>query len=320
MAWTLGQTSWKNVQATPVSILLKGTLPSTRNGLNTILKNVDVILPLVAIATPAIYVQDPLRVFELDFEANLEIIRKCAYYKKRVVFPSTSEVYGMSADETFDEETSNLVLGPIHKQRWIYSCSKQLLDRVIYAYGIRDSLNYTLFRPFNWIGPKLDSIYSSKEGSSRAVTQFIWDILNKGEVKLVDGGQQRRTFTCIDDGIEALLKIIENKDGCATGRIFNLGNPKNDVAIIDLVNLMVDLIRTYPGYREVADRVRIIPVDSDNHFGVHYQDMRHRVPSIKNASEHLDWFPTVDLRDALKKTLDYHLNKPSLPLTDREAA
>jgi nucleoside-diphosphate-sugar epimerase len=62
-----------------------------------------VVLPLVAIATPATYVLDPLRVFELDFEANLAIVRQCVRYKKRVLFPSTSEVYGMSADAEFDE-------------------------------------------------------------------------------------------------------------------------------------------------------------------------------------------------------------------------
>src|SRR5476651_518791 len=142
---------------------VEGDITINKEWIEYHIKKCDVILPLVAIATPAIYVSDPLRVFELDFEANLEIVRKCAQYKKRVVFPSTSEVYGMSQDAIFDEEASNLVLGPIHKQRWIYSCSKQLLDRVIYAYGIRDGLDYTLFRPFNWVGPRLDNIYSSKE-------------------------------------------------------------------------------------------------------------------------------------------------------------
>jgi nucleoside-diphosphate-sugar epimerase len=297
---------------------VEGDITINKEWIEYHIKKCDVILPLVAIATPAIYVQNPLRVFELDFEANLEIIRKCVHYKKRVIFPSTSEVYGMAPDEIFDEENSNLVLGPIHKQRWIYSCSKQLLDRVIYAYGIRDGLDYTLFRPFNWIGPKLDSIYSSKEGSSRAVTQFIWDILQKGEVKLVDGGQQRRTFTFIDDGIQALLKIIDNKDNCATGKIFNLGNPVNDVSIFDLVNLIIELVKTYPGHQD--RHVRVTPVDSTDHFGVHYQDTRHRVPSIKNAKEHLDWSPIVGLREALEKTLDYHINHSVMPLTDREIA
>ena len=65
----------------------------------------------------------------------------------------------------FDPETSHLVYGPIDKPRWIYACSKQLLDRVICGYGMEQGLNYTLFRPFNWIGPGLDSIFTTKEGS-----------------------------------------------------------------------------------------------------------------------------------------------------------
>lgn len=152
-------------------------------------KKCDVVLPLVAIANPATYVQDPLKVFELDFEANLEIVRQCVAQNTRVVFPSTSEVYGMCTDAEFDEETSHLVLGPIHKQRWIYSCSKQLLDRVIYAYGQQYGLRFTLFRPFNWIGPKLDNILEPKEGSSRVLTQFLSCILHAKPIQLVDGGQ-----------------------------------------------------------------------------------------------------------------------------------
>src|SRR3989338_10482515 len=140
-------------------------------------KKCDVILPLVAIATPILYVKDPLRVFELDFEANLEIIRQAVKYKKRVIFPSTSEVYGMCADPEFAPENSNLVLGPINKPRWIYSCAKQMMDRVIHAYGQQEGLQYTLFRPFNWIGPGLDSIHTPKEGSSRVITQFLGHIV-----------------------------------------------------------------------------------------------------------------------------------------------
>ena len=120
------------------------------------IKKCDTVLPLVAIATPATYVRDPLRVFELDFEANLPIVRACVRHKKRIVFPSTSEVYGMCRDDEFDPESSELVLGPIGKPRWIYACAKQLMDRVIHAYGMQDGLDYTLFRPFNWIGAGLD--------------------------------------------------------------------------------------------------------------------------------------------------------------------
>lgn len=290
---------------------VEGDITINKEWIEYHVKKCDVVLPLVAIATPALYVSDPLRVFELDFEANLAIVRLCVQYRKRVIFPSTSEVYGMCADEEFDETTSSLILGPIEKQRWIYSCSKQLLDRVIYAYGVHHNLDYTLFRPFNWLGPKLDNIFSSKEGSSRVVTQFIADVLYKGEIRLVDGGMQRRSFTDIDDGIAALMKIIENKDNAASGEIFNIGNPKNDLSIAELAHMIVDLVRTYPAYTDIANAVKIMNVSSADHYGKFYQDIGRRVPKIDHIKEKLGWVPHVDLKTALKKTLDYHLGRPS---------
>jgi nucleoside-diphosphate-sugar epimerase len=270
-------------------------------------KNCDVVIPLVAIANPIQYVRDPLRVFELDFEANLDVVRKCAKYKKRVVFASTSEVYGMCPDKQLDETTSHLVYGPIERQRWIYACSKQLLDRVIYAYGVRDGLEYTLFRPFNWIGPKLDDVMEPKEGSSRLFTQFISNVIFKKPLQLVDGGKQCRSFTYIDDGIDALLRIIENRDGCASQQIFNLGNPKNDVSVAELAKLIIGAFANYPDYREHAAVAQTVVVPSEKYFGKYYQDIQRRVPSIANAKKRLGWAPKVDLQEAIKRTLDYHL-------------
>jgi len=176
---------------------LEGDIAINKEWIEYQVKKCDVVLPLVAIATPATYVKNPIAVFELDFEENLRIVKQAVRYKKRVVFPSTSEVYGMCPDPEFDEESSTLVYGPIHKQRWIYSCSKQLLDRVIWAYGVTSGLQFTLFRPFNWMGPNLDDVDSPKEGSSRVLTQFLHNILYGEPIKLVDGGTQRRSFTYI---------------------------------------------------------------------------------------------------------------------------
>src|SRR4030043_1833487 len=144
---------------------LEGDIAINKEWIEYHIKKCDLALPLVAIATPMTYVKNPLRVFELDFEENLRIVRQCVQYKTRIIFPSTSEVYGMCPDGEFSEDESTLVLGPIHKQRWIYSCSKQLLDRVIWAYGQEGQLRFTLFRPFNWIGPRLDSLTSARIGS-----------------------------------------------------------------------------------------------------------------------------------------------------------
>jgi nucleoside-diphosphate-sugar epimerase len=271
------------------------------------IKKCDVILPLVAIATPMVYVQNPLRIFELDFEANLDIIRQCVKYTKHIIFPSTSEVYGMCPDAEFDEESSNLVTGPIHKERWIYSTSKQLLDRVIYAYGNHHNLAYTLFRPFNWYGPKLDNIFNPKPGGSRVLTQFIGNILRGEDITLVDGGAQQRCFMYIDDGIRALLKMIENKDSKAKNKIFNIGNQEENISIRQLAEILIKLIKTYPKYAAAAAKTKLIDVAAEKYYGKGYQDVSLRVPSLKRAASELDWKPLVNLEEGLKKTLDFYL-------------
>lgn len=268
------------------------------------IRKCDTVLPLVAIATPAMYVKEPLRVFELDFEANLPIIRSAVKYKKRILFPSTSEVYGMCSDAEFDPYASDLVMGPIDKQRWIYACSKQLMDRVIWAYGAQQGLDFTLFRPFNWIGAGLDSIHTPKEGSSRVITQFLGHIVRGEEIKLVDGGHQKRAFTYIEDGINALMKMIENRDGIASGKIYNVGNPKNNFSVRDLAKMMLDLALTYGEYRETASKVKLVETSSAAYYGKGYQDVQNRVPKIENTCQELEWAPKVDMSQALRYIFD----------------
>src|ERR1700756_1807348 len=272
-------------------------------------KKCDAVVPLVAIANPAQYVTHPLKVFELDFEANLAVVRQCVKYGKRLVFPSTSEVYGMSPDSVLDEESSPLLYGPINKQRWIYACSKQMLDRVIYAYGVRDNLDYTLFRPFNFIGPNLDDVEEPKEGSSRVFTQFLSNVLYKRPIKLVDGGSQKRSFTFIDDAVEALLTILENRDACASRRIFNIGNPDNCVSIRDLAERTIRIAQEFPVLRENAQGTEIVDVSAGEYYGKYYQDIQVRVPAIEAAKRDLGWEPTTDLDTAIRKTIDYYVNQ-----------
>src|ERR1051325_10945561 len=173
----------------------------------------------------------------------------------------------MSRDTEFDPERSELVYGPIAKQRWIYACAKQLMDRVIAAYGQQEGLDYTLFRPFNWIGAGLDSIHTAKEGSSRVITQFFGHIVRGESIKLVDGGTQKRAFTYIDDGIDALMKIIENKDGIASGKIYNIGNPRNNFSVRELATMMLELAKSYPEYRDNAAKVKLLEVTSGDYYG-----------------------------------------------------
>ena len=113
----------------------------------------DVIVDLVARANPSLYVSNPIDVFKLNFTENLKIAEFCVKHKKRIVQFSTCEVYGMTSARAFgkdsakhptpfSEDQTPLIMGPIRNHRWIYACAKQLLERVLHAYGLEEGLNY----------------------------------------------------------------------------------------------------------------------------------------------------------------------------------
>lgn len=270
------------------------------------IKKCDVIFPLVAIATPIEYTRNPIRVFELDFEENLRIIRYCVKYKKRVIFPSTSEVYGMCNEPEFDEDNSRLILGPINKQRWIYSCSKQLLDRVIWAYGKSQGLQFTIFRPFNWLGPRLDSLDSARIGSSRAITQLILNLVEGTPIQLIDGGAQKRCFTDVSEGVECLFRIIENPEAC-NGQIINIGNPDNEASIRQLAEFLLNEFEAHPLRDRFPPFAGMQVLESHAYYGEGYEDVQHRKPSIRNARRLLDWQPVMPTAESVRRTLDFFL-------------
>ena len=172
-----------------------------------------------------------------------------------------------------------------------------------------EGLNFTLFRPFNWIGAGLDSIHTAKEGSSRVLTQFLGHIVRGENISLVDGGAQKRAFTYVADGIDALMKIIENKDGKASGQIFNVGNPANNYSIRELATMMLDLSAEYPEYAAGAAKVKLVDTSSGAYYGAGYQDVQNRVPKIDNTMEALDWKPNYAMREALVAIFESYKDK-----------
>jgi UDP-4-amino-4-deoxy-L-arabinose formyltransferase/UDP-glucuronic acid dehydrogenase (UDP-4-keto-hexauronic acid decarboxylating) len=285
----------------------QGDISVERAWVESQIEAADVVLPLVAIATPLEYIRNPLRVFELDFEENLRVVRDCVRHGTRVIFPSTSEVYGKCADPSFDEERSDLVTGPVNRQRWIYSCAKQLLDRVIWAYGQQGLLRFTLFRPFNWIGPRLDSLDSARVGSSRAITQIILNLVEGTPILLVDGGAQKRCFTDVRDGVECLHRIMLDDGGASDGAIVNIGHPGNEASIRELAELLARCFEDHPLRDRFPPFAGFRDVDGERFYGPGYEDVPRRRPSIENAQRLLAWAPTIGFAEAVSHTLDWFL-------------
>src|SRR5258708_8413975 len=191
----------------------------------------DLVIDLIAYANPGLYLRIPLEVFRLNFIENLKIAEACVRHGKRLIQFSTCEVYGRTAASlrnarvadpedpihaTFSEDTSEYILGPVSKHRWIYSSAKQLLERVLHAYGIEQGFNYTIIRPFNFIGPKIDFLLHEKEGIPRVFSFFMDALLNGTQMKLVNGGVNRRCYAYIDDAVECTNLIMNNPGGgCA---------------------------------------------------------------------------------------------------------
>ena len=136
------------------------------------------------------------------------------------------------------------------------------------------------------------------------MTQFFGHIVRGENISLVDGGAQKRAFTYIDDGIDALMRIIDNKNGVASGKIYNIGNPTNNYSIRELAHMMLELATEYPEYAESVKKVQLTETTSAAYYGKGYQDVQNRVPKITNTCEELGWKPVTTMKDTMRNIFD----------------
>lgn len=131
------------------------------------------MINLAAICTPADYNTRPLDTIYSNFVDALPVVHMCRENKIRLIHFSTCEVYGktigaflpaghpLKQDPAFymlKEDETPCIFGSIDKQRWSYACAKQLIERLIYGEGAENGLEFSIVRPFNWIGPRMDFI------------------------------------------------------------------------------------------------------------------------------------------------------------------
>jgi UDP-apiose/xylose synthase len=289
-----------------------------------LVKESDLVIDLIAYANPGLYIRMPIEVFRLNFLENLKIAEACVHYSKRLIQFSTCEVYGRSAASiptadvrdpedpvhaTFSEDSSEFILGPVNKHRWIYSSAKQLLERVVHAYGYEMGFPYTIIRPFNFIGPKIDFLPSSNQDGVPRVFSFFLDALLTGcPMKLVNGGRQRRCYSYIDDAIDCIYRIVENPGGVCDREIFNIGSPLNEVSIRGMAEMMREIYGAK--YNEPGTPLSAMEsIDGDTFYGAGYDDSDRRIPDITKARTLLGWEPKWRFRDLLEATMDYHIQE-----------
>jgi UDP-apiose/xylose synthase len=299
--------------------MILGDIRDERARVEELIRTSDLVIDLIAYANPSLYIEIPLEVFQLNFTENLAIVEFCVKHRKRLIQFSTCEVYGKTAVSllnsklpdpenpsyaTFHEDTTPMILGPINKHRWIYANAKQLLERILHAYGLEDKLNYTIIRPFNFIGPKIDYLPSEKDGIPRVFSNFLQALMDGSPMHLVEGGHHRRTYTFIQDAVDCIVRIIENPNNVCEKQIFNIGSPTNEVSVRELAMKMKDqyIRKWWDGASQLPE---IVEVSANDFYGEGYDDSDRRIPDITKATTLLGWRPTYNVDDTIEQSMAY---------------
>jgi UDP-glucose 4-epimerase len=233
-----------------------------------------------------------LRTLEENYLMLRNVVQKCICDKSKIVFASTSDVYGKNPDIPFNEN-SDLVMGPTSVKRWAYALSKIYGEQYIIANHDEFNLTYTITRFFGSYGPHQNLTWW---GGPQSV--FIEKAINKEPIDIHGDGSQTRTFTYIDDTINGLIHCIENPK--SNNEIFNIGTkPDAEISIKDLAILIWKLINGQDSH----PKLNYIPYAQ---FG-NYEDVMRRVADISKLRAYFGFQPEWDLESGLRKAIEWQM-------------
>jgi UDP-glucose 4-epimerase len=255
-----------------------------------ILKDVkaDIVIHLASQKIPRY--SNALRTLEENYLMLRNVVQKCIYDKSKIIFASTSDVYGKNPNIPFDEK-SDLVMGPTTVKRWAYALSKMYGEQYIIANHDEYGLIYTITRFFGSYGPHQNLTWW---GGPQSV--FIEKAIKKEPIDIHGDGSQTRTFTYVDDTVSALVHCVENDK--SNNEIFNTG-PKSD-AEITIKELAILIWKLINGQDSQPD-LNYIPYSQ---FG-NYEDVMRRVPDITKLCNTFNFQPEWDLEKGMKAAIDW---------------
>jgi UDP-glucose 4-epimerase len=237
-------------------------------------------------------VESPVNTIETNVHGTEAILKLANKKKKKVLIASTSEVYGKSNVVPFRED-ADLVLGPTHKGRWSYACSKAIDEFLALAYHKEKRLPVVIFRLFNTVGPRQTGRYGM------VIPNFVRQALLGHPLTVYGDGQQSRCFTYVTDVVGALLGLADRDD--AVGQVFNIGNDHEEVTILDLAKRVKARARS-------SSEIVAVPYDQAYEEG--FEDMRRRVPDLSKVRGLLGYEPKVHLDEILDQVIAHFIGNP----------
>jgi UDP-apiose/xylose synthase len=265
-----------------------------------------VVVNLAAICTPGRYMAEAAEVIRSNYDHPRALADACAKSGSWLIHFSTSEIYGKTAADSgaLLEDESEIVLGPVSASRWSYATAKLLTER--YLAGLA-GLNWTVVRPFNFVGPFMDFMPGvDGEGIPRVLANFSTALVRGETLKLVNGGLAKRCFTSVHDAVDFMFCVFSAGER-ALSQSFNVGNAANEVSIAELAQLMRSVYASVKGISENAVPGTEV-VSGEEYYGKGYDDSLRRLPSVEKAERLLGFKAKIPLIEALEESLTWFAN------------
>ena len=228
--------------------------------IDSLVAKADLIYHLAAVVGVEHYVGDPYETLNVNVNGTQNILRAAYKYGRRVVFSSTSEVYGRNPKVPWREDDDR-VLGATTIDRWCYSTSKAVGEHFCLAYH-KLGLPVTVVRYFNVYGPRLDKV-----DVGRLFTIFMGQLLLGADLTVIGDGKQTRCFTYVTDAVAATIAAGIKPE--AEGQVINIGVDV-ETSVLEFAKLMLEL------FGETTSKIKF--VTQEDVYGKSYEDIPRRVP------------------------------------------
>jgi len=256
---------------------------------------VDVVFHLAAAVGVRLIVESPVNTIETNVHGTEMVLKLANKKRKKVLLTSTSEVYG-KADAVPFREDGDLVMGPTSKGRWSYACSKAIDEFLGLAYHKEKRLPVVVARLFNTVGPRQTGRYGM------VVPSFVKQALRGHPLAVYGDGTQTRCFTYVTDVVGQLIALAEEPR--AVGEVWNVGNDREEVTILDLARRVV---------ARTASRSPIELVPYDRAYEEGFEDMLRRVPDLSKLRALTGYEPKVQLDEILDRVVAYFTSDTTRP-------
>ncbi|HMT07654.1 MAG TPA: GDP-mannose 4,6-dehydratase [Pyrinomonadaceae bacterium] len=246
-----------------------------------LIRDTDRVYHMASAVGVRLIMEQPVKTIETIFHGTDVILKFCSRYRKRVLIPSTSEVYGKGVSVPFTEE-DDLLTGATDKHRWAYACAKTLDEFLALAHWKETQLPVVVVRLFNTVGPRQTGQYGM------VVPRFVHAAMKNETIEVHGDGTQSRCFGHVADVVGALTKLLETPE--CFGQVINLGNSE-EVSILELANRAI-------AYSNSTSEIKYVPYDQV--YGDGFEDMARRVPNLEKAKRLVGYQPTRTLDDIIK--------------------